>query len=103
LIQSQAFPGELIAACQDMADSLYGAAGGDAQLSRAAAFVQRLYVRALAAAPTENLRIQRWRRFISALHAYVRRAPGGSSASAYLLRIVSENADLLEVHDALAS
>lgn len=103
MIQSPAFSNELIASCQDMADSLYEAAGSDARLTRAAAFVQRLYVRALAAAPNEHLRMLRWRRFISALHAYLVRTPGGSPASARLRRIVAENDDLLEVHDALAS
>lgn len=93
---------EVAESCLEMAIALTQTAQGQPQLLRTASFVHRTYVRALAPPLQGRAHDLRWRRFISALEAYLDRCP--SSAQARTLRgIVTENADLLEQQAALAS
>lgn len=97
-------PQEVAASCLEMALLLSTAAAPDPTLLPNATFVHRCYVRAVSAAPTQRAHDLRWRRFISALDAYLQRCPrdmGGVGQR--LLRIVQENADLLERREVLAS
>ncbi|HKU67385.1 MAG TPA: hypothetical protein VJP85_06405 [Candidatus Baltobacteraceae bacterium] len=95
-------PVEVAESTLEMAIALSQTARGQRELLRAASFVHRCYVRALAPAPGERTHDLRWRRFVAALDAYLSRcAP--SSQSDRLYAIVRENADLLEQETALAS
>jgi len=95
-------PAEVAESCLEMAIALSQTAAGHGQLLRAASFVHRCYVRAVSPPAAGHAHDLRWRRFISALDAYVERCP--SSAQAARLRaIVHENADLLEQQTAMAS
>lgn len=94
--QTNIFTMELLASCQDMAARLYDVAGDDPAWRDSAAFVQRAYVRAVGPAVTESARTQYWRRFVTALRAFLSlRAGVHSPAAEALHRLVAENADLL--------
>ncbi len=93
---------EVAESCLEMAIALSQAAQGHERLLRAASFVHRCYARALAPAISDRMHDMRWRRFISALDAYLERCPA-SSTSGKLRAIVWENADLLTREAALAS
>ena len=93
---------EVAESCLEIAIALSKAANGRSELLRAAAFVHRCYVRALAPAPSRIAHHLRWRRFIASLDAYLDRCT--PCAQTHKLRgIVAENQDLLEVQPALAS
>ena len=93
---------EVAESCLEMAIALTQTAQGQAQLLRTASCVHRTYVRAVTPPLQGRTHDLRWRRFVSALDAYLERCP--PSAQARKLRgIVSENADLLEQQAALAS
>lgn len=87
-------PAEVAESCLEMAIALSQAAKDPDQI-RAAWFVHRCYVRAVAPALSASTHELRWRRFINALGAYTDRCPQ-SPAALKLRTIVRENADLLE-------
>lgn len=95
-------PAEVAESCLEMAIALSQTAQGHDELLHAASFVHRCYVRAVMPAPSARNHDLRWRRFITALHAYLEHC-SASSPSRRLSAIVLENADLLEYEPALAS
>jgi hypothetical protein len=95
-------PAEVAESCLEMAIALSQTAQGHGQLQRAAWFVHRCYVRAVTPPLRGRTHDLRWRRFVTALGAYLDRCP--PSAQVRRLRaIVRENADLLDRTSALAS
>lgn len=95
-------PAEVAQSCLEMAVALMQTAHGHSELLRLASFVHRCYVRALAPPLSGRAHDLRWRRFISALDAYLERCPA-TAQSNRLRAIVLENADLLDGQTALAS
>jgi hypothetical protein len=94
-------PAELAESTLEMAIALSQTARGHAELLQAASFVHRCYVRALMPALSERTHDVRWRRFVAALDAYLKRCSSSPQRNR-LREIVRENADLLE-QQALAS
>ncbi|HLI95144.1 MAG TPA: hypothetical protein VKT72_03535 [Candidatus Baltobacteraceae bacterium] len=97
-------PQEVAASCLEMAIALSMLAHEDVRLTRTASFVHRCYVRAVTSTPNQHTHELRWRRFINALDAYLDRCSNAAPALAHRMReLVSENGDLLDGREAMAS
>jgi hypothetical protein len=90
-------PSESFDSCRELLVALLEFSNGDPAPRRHAAYVYHAYVHALRAGASESRRALRWRRFVSALDDHLRyEGNEESDASAFLRKIVEENADLVK-------